>query len=383
MRMGAVLKAKHVLNKTDLQGSSPPGLFVGRYGYPKVLVGPMVPPTLGDTSIMARPESWYHMPMEDFVDMMSSLVRGVYPIRVDRMEEAGRFIDDVHDLVLSSSSAYTELTFSRPIQNRMTFNSDAQPFGPIGPVSDLNVSAGPTDPAVERAFEDTSLRAVDAMWEMYSAGRPVQVIQRALSAGMLGTQKKRRLVPTRWSITAVDDVLAKRMMDAVATFPELGEYRLHYSRSMGNLYVVLLVPGKWSYEMIEVFHQGSVWNTWGGELSIGGDAEGPEGRTTYAVIGGCYYAGRLAVLEHLKSIKRLAKAVVIREALPSYVLPVGVWTVRQGVRDALMQPPAKSSSLEEAISRLSGLLRAPVPTVLQRSKLVRLLRTQTRITSYL
>jgi len=382
MRVGGFMKVKDVLDRSDLQGSSPPGVFVGRYGYPKVFVGPMVPPTVGDTSIMASPESWYHMPIGNFVEMMSSLVRGVHPVRVDRIAEAGRFMDDIHDLVLSSSSAYTEVEFSSPIRGRMTFSSDVEPFGPSGPVSDFDVSVGSTNARVERAFEDTDLKAVDAMWTLYSSGEPVQVIQRALSAGMLGTEKKRRLVPTRWSITAVDDSLAKRTRETVATYPELGEYRLHHSRSMGNLYAVLLMPGPWSYEMIEVFHKGSIWNTWGDEIAMGGDSEGPEGRTTYASIGGCYYAGRLGALEHLESIHRNATVVIIREALPSYVLPVGVWTVRQGVRDALTHSPLKLGSLETAISELSSLLRGPAAAIMRSSKIIRGLRTQTRITSY-
>jgi hypothetical protein len=382
MRVGGFMRMKDVLDKSDLQGSSPPGVFVGRYGYPKVFVGPMVPPTVGDTSIMASPESWYHMSISSFVEMMSSLVRGVHPVRVDRIAEAGKFMDDVHDLVLSSSSAYTEVEFSRPIRGRMTFSSEAEPFGPSGPVSDFEVSAGPTNVRVEKAFEDTDLKAVDAMWTLYSSGEPVQVIQRALSAGMLGTEKKRRLVPTRWSITAVDDVLAKRTKETVATYPELGEYRLHHSRSMGNLYAVLLMPGRWSYEMIEVFHKGSIWNTWGDEIAMGGDFEGPEGRTTYAAIGGCYYAGRLAALEHLESIHRNATVVIIREALPSYVLPVGVWTVRQGVRDALTRSPLVLGSLEAAISEVSSMLRGPASAIIRSSRIIRGLKTQTRMTSY-
>ena len=102
------MRMKDILNKSDLQGSSPPGVFVGRYGYPKVLVGPMVPPTVGDTSIMASPESWYHMPIGSFVEMMSTLVRGVHPVRVDRIAEAGKFMDDVHHL---GSSALCPVTF--------------------------------------------------------------------------------------------------------------------------------------------------------------------------------------------------------------------------------------------------------------------------------
>src|SRR5260370_8310106 len=36
----------------SIAGSSPPGVFVGRFGYPKVSVGPMVPSISGDTEIL-------------------------------------------------------------------------------------------------------------------------------------------------------------------------------------------------------------------------------------------------------------------------------------------------------------------------------------------
>src|SRR5260370_8300875 len=40
----------------QISGSSPPGVFVGRFGYPKVFVGPMVPPVSGDTGILDTPK---------------------------------------------------------------------------------------------------------------------------------------------------------------------------------------------------------------------------------------------------------------------------------------------------------------------------------------
>ena len=36
----------------SISGSSPPSVFVGSYGYPKVWVGPMVPPIHGDTTVL-------------------------------------------------------------------------------------------------------------------------------------------------------------------------------------------------------------------------------------------------------------------------------------------------------------------------------------------
>ena len=60
----------------DLAGSSPPAVFVGRYGYPKVDIGPLIPGEFGDTSIMDKPEKWVGKSIDDIVDMRYRLVRG-------------------------------------------------------------------------------------------------------------------------------------------------------------------------------------------------------------------------------------------------------------------------------------------------------------------
>jgi len=36
----------------DLEGSSPPSVFIGSWNYPKVLAGPMIAPMHGDTAVM-------------------------------------------------------------------------------------------------------------------------------------------------------------------------------------------------------------------------------------------------------------------------------------------------------------------------------------------
>ena len=43
---------------TEIDGSSPPSVFIGSWNYPQVFAGPMIAPLHGDTMIMDRPESW-------------------------------------------------------------------------------------------------------------------------------------------------------------------------------------------------------------------------------------------------------------------------------------------------------------------------------------
>ena len=69
-------RSKPLTDMRDLAGSSPPAVFVGRYGYPKADIGPLVPGEFGDTSILDTPERWMGMSIDEVVDMRYRLVRG-------------------------------------------------------------------------------------------------------------------------------------------------------------------------------------------------------------------------------------------------------------------------------------------------------------------
>jgi len=51
-------KYGNLFSSDSISGTSPPSVFVGSYNYPKVFVGPMVPPIHGDTSLLDSPEKW-------------------------------------------------------------------------------------------------------------------------------------------------------------------------------------------------------------------------------------------------------------------------------------------------------------------------------------
>jgi len=88
-------------------------------------------------------------------------------------------------------------------------------------------------------------------------------------------------------------------MKEVRTFPEINEYQVYDSSYLDNQFEVIMIPSAWSYESMEAWHPGTAWNPSGDSIVIFSDWEGYEDRTTYAEIGGCYYAARLAVCELL------------------------------------------------------------------------------------
>ena len=79
---------------------------------------------------------------------------------------------------------------------------------------------------------------------------------------------------------------------------------------------------------MEAWYPGTVWNPHGRSVVMYSSWKGYDGLTTYAKIGGCYYAAQLAVCEKLVKERRQATVIVLREARPSYIMPVGVWHVR-------------------------------------------------------
>ncbi|MEM2675545.1 MAG: hypothetical protein QXT10_03495, partial [Candidatus Bathyarchaeia archaeon] len=239
------------------------------------------------------------------------------------------------------------------------------------------------DHQIEKAYYDTDLKAAEAVLELYQKGVLVTKIQRAFSVGAFGLERNRRLVPTRWSITAVDSIISKALMDKVKTFPEISEYRVYESRYLDNIFEVLMIPGKWSYESIEAWYPGTVWNPHGRNIVMYSDWEGYEGRTTYAEIGGCYYAARLAVCEQLVKEQRQATVIVLREAHPGYIMPIGVWQVRENVRNAMRQKPYTFRTLEEALQFIAGRFQIPIQRWIMRSVLLKNALFQKRITDYL
>jgi len=382
VRANFYLKTMPLINSLDLDGASPPSVFIGRIGYPYVYAGPMVPPLHEDTSLMDIPELWFGKPMDEIVGFRSMLVRGMHPVHVRRFEEAGRIMEQTRELALSVDSVDVELALKKPPRRSLILDDDVQPFGPSAPVRDLRVGNARWDHQMEKAFYDTDLKAVDAVRGLYSNNVLVTKIQRAFSVGAFGIEQNRRLVPTRWSITAVDDILSKGLREKVKTCPEINEYRVYESRYLDNIFEVLMLPQAWSYEAMEAWYPGTIWNPSGQNILIYSDWEGYEERTTYAEIGGCYYAARLAVCELLEKERRQATVIVLREAHPGYIMPVGVWQVRENVRNAMRQTPYKFKTFDEALARISSQFQIPLSRWIQNSRLLQDALYQKKLTEY-
>lgn len=329
----------NLFSSNFVSGSTPPSVFVGTYGYPKVLVGPMVPPIHGDTTLFDSPENWLGKSLEEIVNYRLSLVRGVQPTNVSQVE--GKYIEKLQEVAMSSRSIDSDISFVKNTSPITTIDGYSPPFGPLGEIKSVEFSTSSSDKSIQKIFYDKDLLAQDSVTELYNRGIEITRIQKCFSIGMLG--KKRKLVPTRWSITATDEIISRSLVSEILDFDLIDSYKIFSFSHIGNYFKVIIFPHRWMFEMEEA------WYDQHGNVGFGADFEDARGIDHYPTIAGAYFAAKLAVAEYLKRNKIQAASLVLREIRPEYAVPVGVWQIREGVRMAMKQKPYVTSSFDEAL----------------------------------
>jgi hypothetical protein len=337
----------------DLFGSSPPSLFVGRHGYPQVSVGPMLPPEHReekDARLLDSPREWMGMTIPDVVGMRSSLVRTTHKVRVDSPMRPDRILSLSQELAVAARPVDAEVRLTREVKfGAPSVAEFTAPHGPtVGVERAVLAENVRVERPVEKATSDTDLRAGEALWDMYRGGTDLYQLERILSAGMVGLERRRRLVPTRWSITATDDQVGQALIPKVMALPTVDKPTLHFGERFGNRFFVLLLPRIWGFDSIEAWLKGNFWSRDAAAIAEE-DWEDHTGRTTYATTAGGNYATRLSVLEHMVETGRQATAIVLREITDAYTTPLGVWVVRETCKAALASKPLVFEEAEAAL----------------------------------
>ncbi|MDR3206302.1 MAG: Nre family DNA repair protein [Candidatus Methanoplasma sp.] len=371
-----------LIDAKDLAGCSPPAVFVGRYGYPKVDIGPLLPPEFGDTSILDTPERWVGKSIDEIADMRFRLVRGKFRIDATNFKAGGKIVNDIQELALTERPLEVEAAFSRKPSGRIVLDDEVQPFGPSARMEGMKKGNGRFERNLEKNFYDIDLNATGAVVNAYNNGTLISEIQKAFAVGTMGVDRNRRFVPTRWSITAVDDIIGKDLLKTTKYNETIDEYRVYQWEQLDNRWCIIMMPCTWRYELIEAWYPNTTWNPAGRSVEIISDCEFFDGRSEYAHIGGCYYAARMAVNELLLREGRTAGVVICREAHPGYVMPVGVWNVRENVRAALTTPPHKYDSLNGALAHIDRVMDIKQKTWIRHSGILKDWLIQRRLDEY-
>ena len=367
------------IQKENFVGTSP-SVFVGRYNYPSINVGILALPDVvtEESNLYDAPKEWSqrNFKINEVLDFRSVLINSKFQNNIKSMS---KYVLLSQEVAMASKPVDIEYLLNKKPKYRMKTSDVETVIGANAELKRAMLMSNPyIDSRVDKVVSDTDRKANDSLNYLYKKGFDENFLTRILSIGTLGVKHQRKLVPTRWSITAVDDSLGKNLVDEVKYFKE-ADYSLFFGGYMGNYFLIMFFPRVWSYELFEMYMPTSLLNM-SNEVKYTTDYEFFDGRKSYAnnCVGG-YYASRLAVLEKLKSMKKQATVLVLRFITDEYTTPLGVWVVREAVRKAMNSGETFNSEVEmiEYAQRLTSMhFHYNVDNILVKSQVLERCRTQ-------
>ncbi len=285
----AIFKVEKILNKSDFASSSP-APFVGHYGYPKVNVGILSPAKLEeDAELYDAPQYWadHNFKIPKIVDLRSSLINSRFKIEVKKQN---KFLDISKEVGMASKPVDVEISVDEKPRFRLKVDSYNAPVGPNAKLKNAQITSNPKiSHYVDKVVDDIDLKAKNAILYLHKKDFNENFLTKLLSVGNLGLKKNRKLVPTRWSITATDDMIAKELIAKIKDYKQ-ADYLAFFGSYLGNYYLILLFPEPWFYELFETYMPKTSWNV-DENVNYTTDYEPYYGRKTYAEnCAGGYYA---------------------------------------------------------------------------------------------
>ncbi len=372
-------------SKTHFSGSSPPEIFVGRFSYPNINTGILTPQNHGETEEYSMPEKWYekNLTIPEILQFRGKLIYGCFKSNIKDARKSSKFLKLMQEISMADKHVDTEMFLKKPPRYGFEVSRQGAIFGNPAPLKNARLETNPHIPKkVDYLTSDTDAKAVIGIEELYKANIATSNIIKILSAGLLGQKTRRKLVPTRWAITATDDTLSKILLEKIRFYPEISEIQLFNGYYIGNHYEFLLLPDKFAFEVIETYFSGSVWNPTK-KVSVMQDYESFNGRKNYAKnVTGAYYTARLALCEYLEKIKKQCSCLVMREERPEYNAPLGVGILRELSRDAFSKKPETFSTIKEALQDSQKRLKLPISTFTNKSWLLKECGKQKRLSDF-
>jgi hypothetical protein len=370
--------ASKIQGSEKIEGSTPPSIVIGEKNYPKVSLIYNIPPGIKgeEAREYENPEGWWgKKSLSDILSLRSSLVSTIlHDVNINEPEKL--YEKEIALAGISEKPVLSEAQSEvKQILPRLKFDGILIPRGPSIKAKDIKVDENPKIPKKIESLIFDDVKAEEGVLELYSSGENYYRIITTFSLGLLGRKKNRRIVPTRWSITAVDQIVGNYLLSKVKEFDTISTTTVYYNSYLGNYFHIIFYPSRYSSIWIEIWYPFSLWSN---ELVITDFSEDYWGE--YEFLDGGYMAARLAVIEKLNEMRRQAGVIIIREITSEYYAPVGNWHIRETVKKAYKI--AEFDDLQKAINFVNSRLKSD-RVKLNEIRSIKKLLTQTKIDFFL
>jgi len=257
-------RIKNLENVSKLNSNSPPSVFVGSMlKYPLVNIG-ILSPLERDENAWVYDDAKYwaenNFQISDVINLRNSLLNSRFQSRVNDSRFNKKFVQIAQEIAIASKPVDVEIE----LKNRLNMgNKKDKVLIPHGMKAGLKnariISNVKIHKRVDKVIND-EIKASEGIEYLYKNNFSEYVLSKILSVGVLGLKKDKKFVPTRWSITATDDMIGKRILQQIKDYKWIEDYELFFGDFMGNCYLLLFFPNVFNYELFELYLPGSSWN---------------------------------------------------------------------------------------------------------------------------
>ena len=210
-------KFKELKLKKEVEAPSPPNFLISWKSYPRVAIGP-------NLSLKGIPKDAYGLTLEEFVSVRANQLRTFQMKGIRTKEETALSVKPVNfDVKLKSITGQS-----------------SDPRGIVAMIDKITPGDVKVPGKIYSLVDNYDIKAKDALLKIKNYGFEYMV--QTLSTGNLGIPTQRKLVPTRWAITAVDSILAKDYFVKIRSKPQLQNFELYQIEHWDNHFLIILLP---------------------------------------------------------------------------------------------------------------------------------------------
>lgn len=348
-KVKATIEATARITGLEVSGSTPPTAIVGEKNYPFVPIVVGVPPevTGEDAKIYDDPLGWWgRLGLPDILRLKGYQISSV--MRANVNEPFTLYEKEVGIAAISAKPVDTDVVLERPPRPITRLDPFVGATGPSAPAKEVRVVGNASLPRKleEIIWDDVS--AEEAIPELIRGGVDTYTIIRAMSLGFIGRLRRRKLVPTRWAITAVDRAAVKYFLNRLRDLPSVDNVSVHVLEYLMNRFYVILYPGNYHVEWLEVWRPRTGLTERASSSVIIYSRDYGTGKTS--TLDGGFDAARHGLVRALYERGRKASAIIIRIIEPGYVIGVGNWHIRETVYRAVRSEGITFDTLSNALA---------------------------------
>jgi hypothetical protein len=287
-----------------------------------------------------------------------------------------RIVEELRDIYKSKTAIEMQSSFEKEL--RFTKIVSSKVAGVMGSQNELTKLEAQENTKTSNKIEkytENDIKAKEAIISLYEKGVNEHQIINLLALGSFGIELNRKLVPTKWAISAFDQTIDNYLHKKILKYNLLNQFEVYQDYDKGNDFIIILMPNTYSAEIVETWDLGESaeqqeqkstdkshlfgvvtqdkkvkidkWNT-GKRIIIEQDYVSINNKlkTKDPQCAGGYWATKSPINRFLDKRQKQASYLSIR-FIDNYDIPLGVVFVRECARKALTNCIFKSSSQKE------------------------------------